>query len=330
MTRRKRDSSEIRKFLEAQQKEPWLRQGERQWWPRFVFHYTDIRNVVTILTDGRLLSRTRAEELGLLSVSSASSSELAGTEPWVKDQVRLYFRPQTPTQYHAEGIKSRRALSTAKYRDAHCPVPVFLLLDSAEVLTLAECRFSDGGLNKRPYRVLSTAAELANLPWKQILHTGRANWTPQITHRRNAEVIVPKELDLSALRFIFCRSAAEKETLLYLLPRQLRNRYQNRVAATTRSSLFFRSHTFVNTARLSSGSAAFFFPPETLSPGPFHLRVDLTDEHGVTRSAEEKEFYANQRLQLNFRRPFAGYTIQLTLDGHLAYGNQFEEIDIPF
>lgn len=331
MYRQKADSDQIRAFLRDLGRQSWLARGERQWWPRFVFHYTDIRNVVRILTVGHLLSRSRAEERRVLEVSSGSPTELAQTEDWIRDSVRFYFRPRTPTQFHAEGIQSEETLSRSRYPLAHCPVPVFLLFDSGEVLARADCKFSDGGLNSPPYKILSTAEELAALEWHKIYHTGRAGWRPEITHRRNAEIVVPKEVDLSTLRFIFCRSAAERETLVHLLSPELRNCYQDRIVATSRSNLFFRRHTFVRAARLSSESATFSFSPETLSPGPFHLRVDLTDEHGVTRSAEEKEFYASQRLQLNFRRPLAGYTIHLTLDGrYLAYGNRFEEIDIPF
>lgn len=332
MIRRKTSASRIREFLKAQQAESWLRRGERSWWPRFVFHYTHIVNAVSIFDLGWLRSRTRAEELGVLKVSSGSPNELAQTEAWIKDCARFYFRPRTPTQFYHEGIKSKNTLSRSKYPSAHCPVPIFFLFDAAEILTRADCSFSDGGLNNPPYGVFSTADELAALPWKRIYHTGWYDRTidSDIAHRRNAEIVVPKEVDLSALRFIFCRSAAERETLVHLLSPELRNCYQDRIVATSRSNLFFRKHTFVRAARLSSESATFSFSPETLSPGPFHLRWNLTDEHGVTRSAEEKEFYANQRLQLNFRRPFVNYTVRLALDGYLAYGNRYEQIDIPF
>ncbi len=46
----------------------------RSWWPKFVFHYTSLENVVSILKSGALYSRDEAVSRGLLSSDSASSS----------------------------------------------------------------------------------------------------------------------------------------------------------------------------------------------------------------------------------------------------------------
>jgi len=114
MVEEKPDAAQIRSFLKSLAQQNWLQRDERSWWPEFVFHYTDIRNAVRILSEGRLLSRTRAKANGKLEVSSGSSTELADTAPWVRDYVRLYFRPRTPTQFYAEGIQSQATLSASK------------------------------------------------------------------------------------------------------------------------------------------------------------------------------------------------------------------------
>ena len=57
------------------------------------------------------------------------------------------------------------------------------------------------------------------LPFNQIYHNswlGEAE-KQKIIASRHAEVIVPGLLDLEALRFIWCRSEAEKETLISFL-----------------------------------------------------------------------------------------------------------------
>jgi len=335
MVSSKPDADQIRNVLNALTEDKWIKRTERRWWPRFVFHYTDIRNAVQILREGYLYSRKYLEDEGKLVVSSGSPSVLAGTSIAIKDCVRLYFRPKTPTQYYAEGICSHATLAESRFPDAHCPVPVFFLFDSTEILSRADCRFSDGGLNSPGACILSTAVDLEQLPWKKIYHTGRFNpyaaEQSDIAFRRNAEVIVPRELDLSALRYIYCRSEAERETLLHLLPLDLQKRYQDKIVASTRSDLFYRRQTFVETVRLSSEAAYFRFSPETRSPGPFHLQVEL-EIASSQHSFDAKSFNLARPYILKIPLPFSstGYTIRLCLDDHLAYANTYEEMEIPF
>lgn len=328
-------AGQIRSVLNDLTRKTWIKRTERRWWPRFVFHYTDIRNAVGILQDGQLYSRQYAESQDKLKVSSGSTSVLAGTNIAIKDCVRLYFRPKTPTQYYAEGICSQATLSKSKFRDAHCPVPVFFLFDSTEILSRADCRFSDGGLNSSEARILSTAVDLEQLPWKKIYHTGRFNphqaEQSDIAFRRNAEVIVPRRLDLSALRYIYCRSEAERETLLHLLPPDLQQQYQDKIVASTRSDLFYRQQTFIETVRLSSEAVYFHFSPETKSPGPFHLRVQV-EIASSQHSLEAESFKLERPYVLQIPLPFLStdYTIRLYLDDHLVYANTCEKMEIPF
>ena len=114
----------------------------RSWWANFVFHYAELQNAISILETGALYSRDEATNRGLLSTDSASASVLASTSDAYKSYVRLYFRPKTPTQYSNEGIRPHDAI----VHDAHCPVPVFLLFDSRDVLTRTSTRFSNGSL----------------------------------------------------------------------------------------------------------------------------------------------------------------------------------------
>lgn len=268
----------------------------------------------------------------MLSVSSGSSAVLAGTNPHAQSCVRFYFRPQTPTQFHAEGIRSKTILSKSRYPDAHCPVPVFFLFDSEYILTLDECQFSDGGLGSPKARYLSTANDLKNLPWKKIYHTGRFDSSKEdITFRRSAEVLVPNSLDLNALKYIYCRSQAEKETLLQLLESNIKRKYRNKVAATSRSTLFFRKHTFIQSGRLSAQSATFDFSPETSSPGPFHLKIEVqTETQNGIYEIDDFTVKPNQNFSISFRRKIPKYTIRVKLDNCLAFANSFEEVDIPF
>jgi len=332
----KPDAKQIRDCLAGLAKQDWVKRSERRWWPHFIFHYTDIRNAATILQDGYLYSRKRLQNSDRSIVSSGSPRILAGTNTAIKDCVRLYFRPKTPTQYHAEGIRSRATLSASKFPDAHCPVPVFFLFDSAELLARDDCWFSNGNLSSPKAQVLSTATELEQLLWRKVYHNtslfGRSTTEKtDIVFRRNAEVIVPHKLDLHPLRYVYCRSDAEKETLLHLLSADLRNKYQAKVVATPRSDLFFRQHTFIEAVRLSATAAHFHFSPETQSPGPFHLRVDF-ESASLRCSPEAKEFKIDKpyNYEWGLPRPVTSYTIRLFLDDHLAYANTYKKTDTPF
>ena len=58
--RPRREIAAIRRHLEDVKKASWLDQA-RLWWPDYLFHCTDIRNVVNILKSGELLSRVQAK-----------------------------------------------------------------------------------------------------------------------------------------------------------------------------------------------------------------------------------------------------------------------------
>lgn len=331
----KPDAHHIKDVLEKLAQEDWVKRTERRWWPQFLFHYTDIRNAVQVLQDGSLYSRKYLEDHEHSIVSSGSPDVLSATDMRVKDCVRLYFRPQTPTQYHVEGIRSKAMLAASKFPDAHCPVPVFFLFDAFDVLARADSCFSEGNLGSPRAKVLTIAVEFENLPWKHIYHTGSMTASQSaerdIIFHRHAEVIVPQRLDLAALRFIYCRSEAERETLLYLLPPHLASRYQGRIVATTRSTLFYRQHTFVEKARLFSHSLDFSFSPETKSPGPFVLQIAL-EIMGQQQISKVEGFVIGRPYvyRLKFEAPVSRYSVHLTLDEHLAYANEYETLDIPF
>lgn len=335
----KPDAGRIRAYLKKLAGEDWLKRSERRVWPLFVYHYTDIVNAVRILSDGAIYSRKQIQSSGKLRVDSASLGVISNTPDFVKDCVRFYFRPKTPTQYHAEGIYSKARLSTSKFPDAHCPVPIFLLFDSAEVLTRHDSRFSDGCLGSSSAKILSTAVDLEQLPWKLIYHNSYFNPSTyegsEIVLRRNAEVIVPKRMGLEALRFIYCRSEAEKETLLYLLTPKLREQYGRKIVATPRSDHYFRRQTFIRTVRFTPDTIRLDFSPETFSPGPFRVCVEVSTDK-VQRSLVNESFDLTKldercTWRLALRPPAHKYEIRVFLDEYLAYGNNFEtDLDLPF
>lgn len=339
MVARKRDSAQIKQFLADLLQASWLQRSERRLWPRFVFHYTALPNAISILKDGYIYARSNIEKSGKPFVSSGSNEVLINTDTFIKSCVRFYFRPKTPTQFWAEGIRSRTSLQRSRYSDAHCPVPVFFLFDSVDILTRTDCQFSDENLaGTSNHQLFSSANDLGNLPWQKIYHNGwidrnRAEES-DIGRRRCAEIIIPHRVDLEGLRYVCCRSEAEKETLLSLLPNNLQVRYKGQITATNRIDLYERKHTYIETARLSSNSIYFQFSPETSSPGPFHLQLDIEDSDAKV-SYEIPSFNLseinNHLYGGSLRKSRSEYTVTLTLDEHIAYkGSYLDFEDIPF
>ncbi|MHB0858566.1 MAG: DarT ssDNA thymidine ADP-ribosyltransferase family protein [Anaerolineae bacterium] len=322
------EEEQIRQFLTEIRRKLGLARDERRSWPEFVYHYTDITNVRSILSAQRLLSRTRAEDSGCLEHSSGSTAELKVTGDQIRDSVRLYFRPKTPTQYHAEGVKSLTTLALAKYKDAHCPVPIFLLFDAARILSRPDCSFSDGTLNCLSPVLGHGIDDLRRLPWEKIYHIGPFSNDSSITHSRNAEVVVPGQLDLGFLRFIYCRTEAEKETLLFLLTPELRTQYRDKIFASQRTSPFYRKHTFVESARLNADSVVLRFSPDTSSPGPFQYTVYVRDDKSGART--KRTFCGNAvgTITIPLEYPLASYSVHVFLDTSLVYANENRPLEV--
>lgn len=301
----------------------------RQWWPAFLFHCTDITNAISILSRGELLSRTQAEDTGQLQRDIASPEIISGTDEQWQDYARLYFRPKTPTQYRNEGFRpvNQRELNS------HCPVPVYLLFDALEVLSRADSLFTSGNLGS-PQTIPSGDIEiLKQIPFDTVYHSGYFNPAVpnDITYHRNAEVLVPKRLTLNSLRAIGCRSTAEHETLLYLLPPNTLSRWVDKIHILP--GLFNRKWTFVEQVEKSNEQVIFRFNRSSETPGPFDARAELTDQGTRGRNSwiDPEHLCRNDlALPVNHLSNPPDYTVHLFLDDQLAYANRYQEEDLPF
>jgi hypothetical protein len=177
----------------------WLTDSQK-FWPRFLFHFTNITNAKDILADGFLFSRAQLQKSGKLITDIASPEIIKSTADKWKSFVRLYFRPLTPMQYSIEGFRSKVNI---KY-DAHCPVPVIFVFDAKEILTLQPTRFSNGNLRAEGVQVSDSADFYLSLPFKMIYHDASLQHLSDgekrsVIFHRHAEVIIPGSLALSNL-----------------------------------------------------------------------------------------------------------------------------------
>jgi hypothetical protein len=324
----KDDAVEIARIIRELSDQDWLK-GNREWWPKYVFHYTDVRNAVEILKSGKLRCRSELDKHQGMIVDNASRNIMAQTDTYVRDFVRLYFRPQTPTQYRNEGIRPRNM----RELESHCPVPVFFLFDSVDVLTRADSLFSAGNLAVEEPKLCSTAEELSGFDFKKIYHIGpfQEHLRGTIIYHRNAEVVVPTEMDLSPLKYIFCRSPAEKDTFLTLLPPEVFLNWNRKILVASKSQIYNCNWIFIETVELTSTRITVSFSPDTRTPGPFDMIAVISDiDRGTEYRYQGQNFHANGILAISVPKGMGRYNIRLTLDGDLAFTNDFYGEEIPF
>jgi len=326
----KSDAASICDHLKMLKKAAWISPAQR-WWPDFLFHFTDVQNAVNILRSDELLCRTHAASSGLMITNGASPEIISRTNERWKDYVRLYFRPRTPTQYNNEGFRppDQRKLGS------HCPFPIYFLFNAEKLLCRQETMFTIGNLAAGASPQID-ATNFKQIPFELVYHDRRfeQNERDTIIYHRHAEAIIPQRLDLSALEMIRCRTQAEYETFLYLLPPMTRTRWARRIGIGADLNLFFKRWTFIETATLTATQAVFHFNRATLTPGPFRARVEITKTFdGAKYFWENTEYMANDTLRLdlaNLGNP-VDYSLRFLLNDDLAFTSRHqEESSLPF
>lgn len=218
--------------------------GNQNWWTKSLFHFTDIKNAISIIENGKIYSRNKAIELGLMKNDNANDDVIFKTSDEHKQFVRLYFGPVTPTQKNNEGIKPKDKI----VNNAHCPIPIMFIFDFKKVFLLENMKFTDGNLATSP-NIYNDIFDLEKLNFHLIYH--RTWFYPEdrdkIINARHSEVIVKDELNLeNNLRFILVRSNAEKEFLLYSLSDKQRKFYQNKLFVQPLAGVFTNDWLYVD------------------------------------------------------------------------------------
>lgn len=292
-------------------------------WPRYLFHYTDILNVVGILENGVLLSRNAARASGVLALDCADASVISITDSDLLDYVRLYFRPRTPPLYRVEGFLPKLAADQANFNP--CQVPIYLLFDSKRVLSLTGVEFSNANLATHHATRFSDPTDLTRLNFDHIYHDGpirqEGDERKLIGQRKCAEVIVPESLSLQPnLSYVVCRSHAERELLLNMLSSATRAKLANTIIAN--GTCCNRHRQYVESVRLSSESIAFNFRG---SSDDFVYRYEFESDSG--KPVVEKQIAVKQ---FNWTRPPGNYQVTLYIDDHIAYKGQYSISTAPF
>lgn len=329
MVNKKTNYTSLEPFLKELVTKYNLRLGGRSWWPQFIYHSTEINDAISILNTGYVYSRNLAIKMNLLKFDIASQDVIDLTPDLVKDFARFYFRPQTPTQWNNEGIRLKSQLSLR----AQCPVPVYLLFDAIEVLSLEQTQFSKGNLATWPQETFNDISELKKFPFDLIYHVG--GFPPsdrdKITYHRNAEIIVPDKLSVKFLRLIYCRSEAEKDTLLNLINDDIARKWHDFIIVDIKGQFFHKRWTFIDKTQLANSYIILSFSPESQTPGPFNVRFKLYDiENDIIHKLIFNEVLCNRSYKFPFKKNFEEYNIQIYLDDMLSFKGYHKDYDLPF
>jgi hypothetical protein len=141
--------------------------------------------------------------------------------------------------------------------------------------------------------------------------------------------VISGDLDLSDLKFIYCRTPAEKETLNSLLSSEAKSKWGSKIIVATSADLFIRDRVFVNKVDLRSQGITIHFSPEAKTNGPFELKV--IRKSGGSRVHRYSNFHVTGSVPLAFETDVWSYRLEIYLDDNLAIANNYDGIfDMPF
>lgn len=306
------------------------------WWPKYLYHYSNIDNVINILKDKKLYARNNAKNMMLNE--NASISIIDNTDDFIKNCVRFYFRPLTPTQYRNEGYHSKNN----RYNSANVPVPIFLLFEASKILALPNVFYSETSLATRKHHLTKDINEFKNFDFKKIYSLGPYPDGKNFTPYRHAEVIIPDMIDLSYLKLICCRTKAEYETFCFLLKENgIYEEYKDKILIKeSERILFYKNALYLSKVNLMSDNIMFIFTNlEEHRKVDVCITIDVFCGNEVFKSQLNAVNLTNKTRCVHFEEEFIKvieqnkkYKVEVHFDDCLVYANEFllEQDDMPF
>ena len=291
-------------------------------WPSRLFHHAPLENAVKIIDDGRLRSRADPKNRRQMDVAA---SGVIDARVHAHQYTRLYFRPRTPTQYHIEGI---RKAGECKYGDsAHAPVLIMFVFDAQSILTRPDVRFCDRNMQQSSAVSGDTEDYFLRIPFDKVYHEGGISDDASIISHRCAEVLTPSPLPLNeTLQWIYCRSDAERDTLIYLLGDNGKKLAKSMLVSED-LKVFQREYAFVEDVALTNDGIVF-----RLNPRYDRAKVDVTVRAWSAKGAEMRNFrnremaatpdYPAKRWRVPTTFQPGRYRVRIELDGHLAFSDE--------
>lgn len=206
-------------------------------------------------------------------------------------------------------------------------MPIVMVFSSIPIMTSVGTKFTAGNAATSGTPHGDDLAFLKRIPFDKVYHDSAfsASERAEIVYRRCAEVLVPTELDLTHLKRLVCRSQAEHETLLNLLPEGVRSVFATQIGVA--ANAHHKRWTFVESVDLSNERVTIRFSSATTTPGPFDAKVSFVDVHGEQIGHWRNNAYmANGTLRFmldSIGNPL-DYLVSLTLNDKLAYRGRYK------
>ncbi len=298
-------------------------------WPRRIFRHDPLENVAEILNSGEILSRSASTGRRIID---AAEEEIVNSTDRAHQRVRMYFRPRTPTQYHMEGIRKVAEL----YGNAHAPTLAMMIFDAKTLLTNEGVEFSTCNMQS-PYARTGSDDEFfaSQMDFSKIFHHGPHDRDDTITRCRCAEVLVPSPLSVAGtLQYIYWRSQAEFETLVYMLTPEAESYWRPRIRVSDDMKVFEKRFSYVENVSISNEGLSF-----QLAPRRDGASVEVQIRVRNTGSGELVMSFANKAMQpippsrrWIIRRKFepGNYAIDIDVEGHAAYRTEILYEEQPF
>ena len=205
------------------------------------------------------------------------------------------------------------------------PVPVYLLF-SARLLEDVGVGFSRGRLSVGT-EIGETFDFLSSIDFRDVYHDGPVGSRREILNARHSEVLIRGALQLDDLELIVCRSAAERETLLYLLEGGTRASWKERIVVEEgRWRLFYKRGSFLQDVTMSQGGLRLQFYANIYQRyrGPFDIKVTVNTMDGTRIGRLPGYFVGDRPVAFRLDPPLERYVLRVEMNGDLAYTAAFE------
>lgn len=164
--------------------------------------------------------------------------------------------------------------------------------------------------------------------WRRHRSPTRVRWhRERLRRRRHAEIIVPEELSLSALRSVEARSNPERQTLLSLLGATRNVHTYPPEMFLTDANTFHCQWSYVERATMSGNQLLFLFNPDSLTPGPFPVWITWENPNSGASTITQHSFRAAGNVNVPIPEQVRGsrVKIELYLDDSLAFSGTLDQ-----
>lgn len=310
----------------SQSRYPWTSH-----WPSRIFRHDPLENISEILESGLLLSRNDSTDLRPLDIAGQQVIN-STTQP--HEFVRLYFRPRTPTQYLIEGIRKQAEC----YQGSVSCLIGLMIFESRTILCRDDVQFSDMNMQSPMVSTGSTEQFFSEqINFENVYHHGWKGSDDNVRKQRCAEVLVNSPLSVNnCLQYIYCRTNAERETLISFLSTETQKRWKDKILVSTDMKLFEREYSFVEDAYITPNGLVV-----NLSPRKDNANIDLEVIISDSLTDETKVHFRNQNFQplppsgkkgwiFTFPTDNGTYRVQVKIEGSIAYKNELTFTELPF